>query len=115
MNSVDKKINLSNKIYPYFYGISSDLMFYIAIDTLFLSIVKGYNDAQINSFTAFSMLMIIIFQPINIRIIKKIGNTNSIKLGVYLLFFAAIIITLSNNYYLMLIGFALYEIALTEE
>ena len=111
MNSIDKKVKLSNKIYPYFYGISSDLMFYIAIDTLFLSIVKGYNDAQINFFTTFSMLAIIVFQPLNLRIIKKIGNINSIKLGVWILLIAAIIITFSNNYYIMLIGFALYEIA----
>lgn len=107
----DKKIRRSNKIYPLFYGISSDLLFYIAIDTIFLSIVKGYSDSQINFLVSFAMLSILILQPINLRIIKKIGNINSVKVSMWILLIGAIILTFSNNYYLTLIGYALYEIA----
>ena len=108
---MDRKVRLSNKIYPYFYGISSDLLFFITIDTMFFSIVKKYSDAQINFFIAFAMLSIIVFQHINLKIIKKIGNVKSIKLGMWILLLSAIIITFSNNYILSLIGYGLYEIA----
>ena len=111
MHSIDKKVKLSNRIYPYFYGLSSDLLFYVTINTMFLSLTKGFSDYQINFFTTFSIVSILIFQPINIRIIKKIGNINSIRLGVIILFLASLIITFSNNFYISLIGFALYEIA----
>ena len=37
----DKKIDLSNKIYPIFCGLSTDLIFLIAINSLFLSTVKN--------------------------------------------------------------------------
>ena len=108
---MDNKIKLSNKIYPYFYGISSDLLFFIAIDTIFLAIVKGYSDAQINFLTAFSMITVLIFQPINLKIIKKICNINSIKLGMLILLLGALLITFSSNYYITLIGYGLYEVA----
>lgn len=111
MNNIEKKVKLSNKVFPFFYGFSSDLLFYIAIDTIFLSIVKGFSDYQINFFTTFGIISILLLQPINIRIIKKIGNINSIKLGVFLLFIASLIITFSNNFYISIIGFALYEIS----
>ena len=35
------------KIYPWFTGLTGDLLFYIAIDTLFLTIVKSFSAAQI--------------------------------------------------------------------
>ena len=44
-----KKINFSNKIYPIFYGLSADLIFWIAINTLFLTTVKHLNASQINT------------------------------------------------------------------
>ena len=110
MMNIEKKVKISNKIFPYFYGLSSDLLFYIAIDTIFLNVIKGFSEAQINFFTSFGIIMLLILQPINIRVIKKIGNVNSIRLGVILLFISSIIITLSNNYYISLMGFALYEL-----
>lgn len=36
----EERINLSNKMYPLYDGLSKDLLFYIAIDTLFLSVAK---------------------------------------------------------------------------
>ena len=35
-----KKLNRSIKIYPIFYGLTADLVFLIAINTLFLTIIQ---------------------------------------------------------------------------
>ena len=36
MGDTDKKINLSNKIYPIYCGLSNDLVIFISINTIFL-------------------------------------------------------------------------------
>ena len=46
-----KRIVLSNKIYPLFAGLSGDLIFYIAINTLFLTEVKHLSALEISSLT----------------------------------------------------------------
>ena len=42
-----RKVILSNQILPYFIAISDDLMFFIAISTLFLTVVKGLSASEI--------------------------------------------------------------------
>ena len=51
--NLKKKAQLSNKIFPWFSGLSGDLIFFIAIDTLFVTQVKDLNASQISmiSFT----------------------------------------------------------------
>ena len=113
MNEVnyDKKIKLSNKIYPLFFGFSGDLLFWIAINTIFLTTVKGFNAAQISSFTTVGNLVAITLYPISIKIIEKIGNIKSIKLGTILLLCSALLFTFSNQYFLILIGHILYDLS----
>ncbi len=67
---------------------------------------------QISSLTMFSMLFSVLIEKVVIRIIGKIGNINAIKLGVYMLLVSAILITFSNSYMFILIGYILYNSAL---
>ena len=59
-NLINKKLKKFNKIYPWFDAISCDLLFFIAIDTLFFSIVKEFNPAQIAMLTTISSIITII-------------------------------------------------------
>ena len=102
----DKRIELSNKIYLIFYGLSSDLIFFIAINTLFLTSVKGLNSSEINFITTIGVLVALVFYLLSHKIINKIGNIYSIRLGTLLLLFSAILFTVSTN----LIFFCLAEI-----
>lgn len=111
MEAIDKKVKLSNKIYPIFAGISSDLLFWIVIQTLFLTNVKHFNAAQISSLTAFSGVVTILLQSVLLKIIKRIGNVKSVKLGTILLLCSAVAITFGNNYIIVLLGQILTEIA----
>lgn len=105
-NSKDKRIKLSNKIYPIFYGLSSDLIFFIAINILFLTNVKGLNSSEINFITTIGVLVALVFYLLSHKIINKIGNLYSIRLGTLLLLISAILFTFSTD----LIFFALAEI-----
>ena len=104
-----KRIILSNKIYPLFAGLSGDLIFYIAINTLFLTEVKHLSALEISSLTTISTLVMLILNPLVMKIINKIGALNSVRVGVAVLFLGAFLITVGNNYFTILIGSILYE------
>ena len=107
----DRKIEISNKIYPYFSGFSSDLLFWIAVSTIFLTTVKGFSAAQVSSLTAIGTFASIVSYSFVFKIIKRIGNLKSIKLGTILLLIAAVLLTLSKSYIFILIGYILYDVA----
>lgn len=111
MSNEKKKIHFSNKIYPLFSGLSGDLLFWIAINMLFLTNVKHLSVVEINSLTSLSVIVVIFTQSLIFKIIKKIGNVNSVRLGTILLLIAALLLTFSNTYLFILLGNILYEIA----
>ena len=110
-NLINKKLKKFNKIYPWFDAISCDLLFFIAIDTLFFSIVKEFNPAQIAMLTTISSLITIIMQVPLINLIKRLGNTKSIRLGTFVLLISACLITFSPSYIGVAIGRILYELS----
>ena len=102
-----------NKIFPLYAGLSSDLLFWVAIDTLFLTIVKKFNAAQIVSLTTVSLIACILLQVPLLKIIKKIGNTKSVRLGSLSLLISSILLTFGQNYLVIALGKIIYEIAFT--
>jgi hypothetical protein len=98
---VDKSINRFVKVFPWYSGFTGDLLFYIAIDTLFLTIVKNFSPAEIVSIASVSQLVCIALQFPILFIIRKIGNTASIRTGALFLLLSAIFITFGKNYYLV--------------
>lgn len=109
-NSKDKRIKLSNKIYPIFYGLSSDLIFFIAINTLFLTTVKGLTSSEINFMTTIGVLVALVFYLLSHKIINKIGNLYSIRLGTLLLLISALLFTFSTNLIFFVLAEIFYEV-----
>lgn len=106
-----KKINKSIKLYPLFYAFSADLIFFVPIDTLFLTLVKGLNASQISTITMIGLLVCILSKGIVISTTKKIGNANSIKLGALMLLISSIIVTFGNSFISMIIYEIIKELA----
>ena len=90
-----------------------DLLFWVAIDTLFLTLVKGLNASQIVSLTTISVTTCIILQFYILRIIKKVGNTNSVRIGAFLLLTSSVTLTFGNSYLLIAFGRIIFEIAVS--
>ena len=111
MNEIDRRIKLSNKIYPYLSGLSSDLLFLAAINTIFLTTVKMLSASQISLLSAISILITIISQGLVLKIIKKIGNIKSVRLGLLMLFIGAILITFGSSFITIVIGEIFYNVA----
>lgn len=110
-NSDDNRIKLSNKIYPIFYGLSSDLIFFIAINILFLTSVKGLTSSEINLIITIGTLVALVFYLLSHKIINKIGNLYSIRLGTFLLLISAILFTFSTNLIFLALAEILYEVS----
>ena len=108
-----EKMTKFNKIFPWYSGLSGDLLFWVAIDTLFLTVVKKFSASQIVSLTTVSLIICIALQVPLLNIIKKIGNTNSVRLGSMLLLISSLLLTFGQNYIVIALGKIIYEIAFT--
>ena len=108
---MEKRINRSINLFPFYYGFTADLLFYIAIDTLFLSLVKNFTAAEIVSLTSLSQLLSIALQFPILYVIKKIGNTASVRSGALFLLLSALFITFGKTYLLVLIGRFFHDVA----
>ncbi len=106
-----RKVLLSNSIMPWFIGISDDLMFFIAINSLFFTVVKGLSAAEITFLTTISNLSYILLQIPALKIVRKIGNIKSIRIGTMMLLCSSILITFSNHYLGLIMGYILYQTA----
>lgn len=109
----EEKLKKFDKIFPWYEGLSGDLLFWIAIDTLFLTVVKGFTASQIVSLTSISLISCILLQVPLLKMIQKIGNTKSVKMGSMLLLISSILLTFGRNYITIVIGKIIYEAAYT--
>lgn len=101
---MDRKLNRYLHIFPFFAGITGDLLFYIAIDTLFLTVVKNLSAAQIVSLTSISSFACILFQMPILKLIQKLGNTRSTQFGAFIMLVGALSITFGSNFYWIAFG-----------
>ena len=106
-----KKIKRSIKAFPMFAAFSSDLIFFVPIDTLFLTLVKGLSASQITAMTMVSLALCIVLQRFILRMVERIGNIKSLKLGALMLLIASVILTFGSSFTAMLVYRCLYEIA----
>lgn len=105
------KIRRSIKLYPTFYALSADLIFFVPIDTLFLTLVKGLNAGQISAMTMIGLLICILSQKIIVKVTKRIGNANSIRLGALMLFLSSVILTFGKSFISLIIYKIINELA----
>lgn len=76
-------------------------------------VVKNLNASQIVSLTTASLLTCIVLQVPLLKIIQKIGNTNSVRLGSMLMLVSSLLLTFGENYTVIALGKVIYEIAFT--
>lgn len=107
----EKYINKFVKTYPILKGFTDDLLFFVAIDTLFYTAVKGLSAQQIVFLTTIASFFSIISRIALIKVIQKIGNTNSTRLGMGLLLLSAVLKTFGPSYLWIMAGSIVYELA----
>lgn len=108
MEEKNKKINRTINLYPILYAFTADTILFVPINTLFFTIVKNLNASQISAMTMFGLLVCILSQKIIVKVTKKLGNINSIRVGCFLLLLSSIILTFGKSF----ISMVLYKITL---
>lgn len=106
-----KKINRFIKIYPVYYSLSGGLLFFNIINTLFLTTAKGLSASEFSLLTTISITTSILLQVPLLKVIKKIGNTFSVRLGNFIFIFSALLLTFSTTLFGLAIGEILYEVS----
>ncbi|MBQ4538634.1 MAG: hypothetical protein II995_03390 [Oscillospiraceae bacterium] len=105
------KIERFAKIYPLYFGLEGDLLFYIAVDTLFLTIAKNFSAVQIVSVISIAQIICIILQYPMLFVIRKMGNTCSVRIGSLALLLSALFTTFGNSYFVILLARICHDIA----
>lgn len=106
-----EKVKLSSKIWPIYYGLSADMMFWAAINTLFLTRVKHLDAGQINLIMSLSIIICLLGYFLVNKIIRKIGALKSIKIGNILLLTASLLFTFLKGFNGILLSYIVYQIA----
>ena len=101
---MDNKIERAIMLYPWYWGVGADLLFYVAIDTLFLVTVKHFSEMWIVLLTAISTIVGITLRFPLLWIIKKMGNTSVIRMGAFCLLLSSVLITVGPNFFVVALG-----------
>lgn len=101
----EKSIKKSNLLYVFYATFNSDLLFWIVVDSLFLTTVKGMSEFNVLLITMLGMLFSILLYPLNNLVIKKISNKWSNIIGSVCYLLAIILFTVCNH----LIGFIIAQ------
>ena len=109
---MEHKLKRYVKLYPWFHGLTGDLLFYIAIDTLFFTAVKDLSAAQIVSLTTVSTVACILLQFPVLWLIHRIGNTASSRISALLLLLSSVSITFGGSYLWIAAGRVMHGVSL---
>ena len=109
---MEQKLKRYVKLYPWFHGLTGDLLFYIAIDTLFFTSVKDLSAAQIVSLTTVSTVACILLQFPVLWLIHRIGNTASSRISALLLLLSSVSITFGGSYLWIAAGRVMHGVSL---
>lgn len=106
-----KQMNHFCTKWVWFSALTGDLVFLAIVNTLFFTMVKGLSASQITLATTIPAAIGIFIQPYLVKIIYKIGNTASVRVGALCLLVASILITFGNQFCFVVLGYVFYEIA----
>ena len=91
-----------NKIlYVLFKTITYDLLFYYTLETMFLTLVKGFSFSQVFLITSIDLFFVIVLAlPLNF-IFKRVSILNRLRIGTLCFFAYILIFLLTNNIYVL--------------
>ncbi len=92
------------RIYLLYTALETDLLFFVVCDAMFLTQVKQLSVAQVSLVTFLSILFSLIVQYPLLKVIKRIGNKAAVRAGSVFFLLAALCITFSSGFYMILIG-----------
>lgn len=109
---MEQRMKRFNQIFPIYSGLTGDLIFFVAINTIFMTLVKGVNVEQYVSFTTISSIFCIVFRPLFDKIITCLGITKSLRVGSFLMLLSNIMLTFGTKYVTFVFAIIILEVSL---
>lgn len=109
-DKMDKRLNYFFKVYPIFTALTGDLIFYIAINTVFMTMIKGLTVSEFASLATISSICCLIFRSFIYKVIEKIGTIKSLQLSSLLMLLSSLLLTYGTHYITFVIAITLLEI-----
>ena len=106
-----KKIYRAIRLFPLFDGLSEFLFFYSTVETLFLSIQKGLNAAQIAQLLFIISAIDLLSELPSFALIRKIGNSSAVIFGGVLPVAGIAWLIFANDFWQIAVALALTTIA----
>ena len=98
----EKQINRTLKIYPIFSSLIGDILFFAAINTLFLSLAKGMSAFEITLMNIIGAGTSLLLRPLFSFILTKLKNTKTLRLGSFFMLISAILFTIGDIFVIFL-------------
>ncbi len=108
---MDKKLGRFLRLYPWFAGFSADLLFWVAVDTLFLQLVKGLTLSEIVLTSSIAYACNILLQFPLTRLVEACGNTRAVRLGAFSALLSALLLTFGQGIAVITAGRVMREVA----
>lgn len=101
---VDKKLKKAVFLYPFYEGMSGDLIFYSVVEFLFLSKVKMFSAETIAQILFITAIVDLLFELPSLLIIRRIGNSKATILGSFFPLVSIVMITFSSSIPMITVG-----------
>lgn len=105
------KLNLVGRLYPWFAGLTNNLVFYVIINTVWLTNVKGFDSMQVVFLDVCVSLAVRVFLTPAIKLSERLGNTWAMRLGAISLFIASILLTFGTEYAVFIVAMVFQALA----
>lgn len=90
--------------YLWYTALETDLLFFVVIDAIFLTSIKGLSMGQVSLLTFLSLVFSLVIQFPLLKGINRIGNRASVRLGSVMMALSAMCLTFAPNFAVMLVG-----------
>lgn len=101
----------NNWLYVLYQSFTSDLLFWIVIDNLYLTTVKGFEAFQVVLITMLGIVFSLILYPLTNIVVKKTNNKTSIILGSVCYIIAIILFVFCKSIYGFIIAQTFYNMS----
>ena len=101
----------SNKLYVWYTGLSADLLFFVAINTLFFTTAKGLAFSDVMAIEAIAAGAFVLLYIPMLMFIKAIGNTKSSRLASALNIVAVTLFIVGDGFVGMMLGSIVQSLA----
>lgn len=85
-------------------ALETDLLFFVVIDAVFLTTIKGLSMEQVSLLAFLSLVFSLVIQFPLLKGINRIGNKTAVRLGSVTMLISAVCLTFAPNFAIMLVG-----------